>query len=496
MKSFWESLSRPARVSLVLLASAVVVSTGALGWWLTKPQYQVLFSDLRPADATVMLAELEKLKIPHQFDENTATIRVDQHQVHSTRMKLMGKEMPLQGAVGFELFNNSDFGMTEFAQKINYQRALQGELTRTILSFPEIRDVRVHLALPEQTLFKQSQVKPKAAITLTMRDGQQLQVEQIAGIQRLVSAATPGLTPQDVTVVDHRGVALSRTHDDAAETSGTPVSGRLDQKKELEIQLARKATQVLEKAFGANQVMASVDVTLNHDQVKVTTEDILGSNVRQGEARGVVVKEREIIKEPANPGGDSQSGRGTAPAQQREVEYQVGRRVEQVVSPAGSIRRLHVVAVVKQALDPQQEERVRKMLAASVGVSPERGDSVVVQSLQALVPNQPVHAIKPESSSQTQLPLLSAAETQDTTGSAAAVVATGIPAKPGVPSQLVGMLIGVVLLMIGGGWLLKKSFSRPELSDVQRQEVLSQLRSWLEQPETRSIQNPKLRESP
>ncbi|MFY7940151.1 MAG: flagellar M-ring protein FliF, partial [Burkholderiaceae bacterium] len=131
----------------------------------------MLFSDLKPQDAGAMTAELERLKVPYQVADNGTAILVDKAVVHTTRIKLMGKELPLHGAVGLELFNNTDFGMTEFAQKINYQRAVQGELTRTILSLAEIRVVRVHLALPEQGLFKQATSKAKASISLTLRQG-------------------------------------------------------------------------------------------------------------------------------------------------------------------------------------------------------------------------------------------------------------------------------------------------------------------------------------
>lgn len=251
MTEFWEGLGRGARTSLIAGLIAIVLGTAALAWWLLRADYQVLFSDLKPQDAAAMSAELDKLKIPYRFDEAQGALLVDKAQVLPTRLKLMGQDMPLQGAVGFELFNNTDFGMTEFAQKINYQRALQGELTRTILSLSEIRDVRVHLALPEQGLFKQAQSRPKAAITITLRDGQYLRPEQVNGIQRLVAAATPGMTAQDVTVVDRQGVALSRSSEESADAGAAVAgSGRLELKKDTEAQLARKAAAVLDRAFG------------------------------------------------------------------------------------------------------------------------------------------------------------------------------------------------------------------------------------------------------
>lgn len=388
MTAFWEGLGRSARAGLIAGAIAIVVLTAALAWWLMRPDYQVLFSDLKPQDAAAMSAELDKLKIPYRFDEGNGSILVDRPQVHATRIRLMGKDMPLHGAVGFELFNNTDFGMTEFAQKINYQRALQGELTRTILSLAEIRDVRVHLALPEQGLFKQANARPKAAITLTLKEGRALRPEQVSGIQRLVAAATPGMTAQDVTVVDRQGMALSRPADDVVEGGAAGGSGRLELKKDTEAQLARKAATVLDRMFGTGQAMASVDVTLNMDQVRITTEDVIPAPSRSADSRGVIVKERESVRDGGQaPLDAARSGAAGGASTQREVDYQVGRRVEQVVSQAGAVRRIQVVAVVRQALDGAQEDKLRRLLAAAVGANTERGDLVVVQSMSGLLPS-------------------------------------------------------------------------------------------------------------
>lgn len=380
LKSFWDSLSPRARAGIVAGAAAIVIGLAAASAWLVRTDYQVLFADLKPQDTAVMVAELDRMKVPYRIGADGNTILVDAAIVHSTRLKLMGKDIPLHGAAGFELFNNADFGMTEFAQKINYQRALQGEITRTILSLAEVRDARVHLALPEEGLFKRSNSKPKAAITLQLKPGESLRAEQVGGIQRLVAAAVPGISAQDVTIVDQQGIALTRAG--ASESEGEAGSGRLDLKRDTEKLLARKATDVLERAFGVGQVLASVDVTLNMDQVRTTTEDVIAAPGRNGPSTGVIVRERETAHDVGPP-----LGRGDAAARgsntQREVEYQVGRRVEQVASQPGAIRRLQVLAVVRQPLDERQLEQMRELVSAAVGAAADRGDTVVVQSLRA-----------------------------------------------------------------------------------------------------------------
>lgn len=482
MIAFWEGLSRSARASLIAGLLGIVLMTAALAWWLLRADYQVLFADLKPQDATAMTAELEKLKIPYRFDESNASILVDKAQVHSTRIKLMGKDLPLHGAVGFELFNNTDFGMTEFAQKINYQRALQGELTRTILSLSEIRDVRVHLALPEQGLFKQASARPKAAITLTLREGQALRAEQVSGIQRLVAAATPGMTAQDVTVVDKQGVALSRSVDDGGEPASSGGGGsRLDLKKDTETQLARKAAAVLDRAFGPGQALATVDVTLNMDQVRITTEDVIPAPSRTADIKGVIVKERESIRDGNLAPLDAvRSSNAAGASTQREVDYQVGRRVEQVVSQAGSVRRIQVVAVVRQPLDALQEDKLRRVLAAAVGANMDRGDTVVVQSLQALLPPTIDQAAADASSAQAAMGPESAGYPARGDAVDGRSMALGAYAKA---------LLAFAFVFVVGVWAFhslrrRQSAGRTQaaspLTEAERQAALRRVQAWMQ----------------
>ena len=230
IKEFWRGLSLAARASFaggvaLLLAMMIAATT-----WLLRTDYEILFAGLSAPDAAAMTAELDRMKLPYKLGPDGASILVDRTSVHQTRLKLLGKDIPLHGAVGFELFNNSDFGMTEFAQKINYQRALQGELTRTILSLTEVETARVHLAFPEEGLFRREQAKAKASVTLGMRRNQTLRQEQVNGIQRLISAAVPGVAPHDVTIVNTQGVALTRP---VGQESTPDFATRLELKREI-----------------------------------------------------------------------------------------------------------------------------------------------------------------------------------------------------------------------------------------------------------------------
>jgi flagellar M-ring protein FliF len=465
-KDHWNSLGNGARVTLVCGVLFIFAATIATSLWVLRPDYQVLFADLKPQDTGAMVAELERMKVPYSIGADGNTILVDRSAVHATRLKLMGKDIPLHGAAGLELFNNADFGMTEFAQKINYQRALQGEITRTILSLSEVRDARVHLALPEESLFKRATSKAKAAITLNLKAGQSLRPEQINGIQRLVAAAVPGILSQDVTIVDQQGVALTR----AVPIEGEQERGAtaLDLKRDTERLLARKATEVLERAFGAGQALASVDVSLNMDQVRVTTEDVLGAPNAAGQSTaGVMVREREVMRDvgaPLNSRGDASSRIGNT---QREIDYQVGRRVEQTATQPGAIRRLQVVAVINQSLDENQLDQMRALVAAAVGAVPERGDTVVVQSLRGLEAASTPAAAAPvgvfESGGQH-------------------VLARGTTPRTAANFDPITSLALFGLVAFVAAWLLvRRARATPDtLTIAQRQALLEQLRRWLD----------------
>ena len=478
--NFWQGLTQRARIGLATGAVVILLATAALAWWAFRVEYQALFTDLKPQDAQAMTTELERLKIPYRLGDSGTSILVDRNTVHATRIKLMGKELPLQGAVGLELFNNTDFGMTEFAQKINYQRALQGELTRTIQSLSEVREVRVLLALPEQGLFKQATSKAKASITLTMRQGQALRPEQVVGVQRLVAAAIPGMVMQDVTIVDGHGVALTRAEGSNGDAEAN--SARLELKRDTETYLSRKVAAVLDRSFGAGQALASVDVTLNMDQIRITTEDVLPAPSRTGlQATGVVVREREMLRDGGG-GADTKVSDSAGPrsgSAQRDVEYAVGRRVEQVVSQPGSIRRIQVVAVVRKALDAVQEEQLRKVIAAAVGASPDRGDTVVVQSLAGGVVQSP-EAGAPAGGAEPAAP--AQASTQDPDAA---------PRGP-VPFSWPQLLLGGLLLAVAVALLFRagrksaaakhQPSTRAPLSEAERAAALQRVRAWMREP--------------
>ena len=204
--------SAPPRTQIVLwgvlgcLVLALLVAAYLL--FLRRP-YDVLFNNLRTMDAATIVAQLDKDKVPYRLEDEGTTILVPANVVDQTRLTIMSADLPLKGMVGFELFNKSDMGLTEFAQRINYQRALQGELARTIMTLEPVDTARVHLSLPEQTVFREDRRPPKASVTIQTRPGKILTASAVRGVQRLVAAAVPELSLSDVVILDQAGEEVS-----------------------------------------------------------------------------------------------------------------------------------------------------------------------------------------------------------------------------------------------------------------------------------------------
>jgi flagellar M-ring protein FliF len=468
MMENWRNLGTGARSGVLAGLLLIALLVGSLAWWVYRPDYQVLFADLAPADAAAMTAELDKLKTPYQLGGDGHTILVPHDLVYKTRLKLMGKELPLRGSVGFEVFNNADFGMTDFVQKVNYQRAVQGELQRTILAIDDIQSARVHLAVPEQGLFKRGATRAKASVTLGMKEGRRLGEEQVAGIQRLVAASVADLTVADVTVLDQHGVAL--THVAGGDAAEAAASGQLDAKRGNEDYLLKKVNRVLEQTFGAGAAVASIDLALNMDQSKVTMEQVLPG---QGANAGLMVRERRVSSE----GEGGQNGAAKAPGSNTtEADYQVGRRVEQMSVASGSVRRMTVAVLVRQSLNEDQVEKLKEVVALAVGLNRERGDALVLYSMQQFG-SLPDSLPTPISAAATAAPLAAAGAPADAAPRAA-------PASPQAVWMPAALAAGVLLvgLVVVAGRRRSAAAAPAQLDAAARERLVLDIRHWIDTP--------------
>lgn len=211
---------------IALAAAAVMLIAFLAYWFVLRTTFAPVLTSLPPEDAADVVKVLDAKKIPYRLADAGTTVLVPTDQADKARIELVGSELPMRGQVGFELFNQSDMGLTEFAQKINYQRALQGELARTLLMLDGIQSVRVHLGLAERSLFRDEQSLPKASVALVLKPGNVLTESRVSGIQRLVAGAIPDLTPEAVAVLDETGKVVSRA-DSPAVLTMTATEARL-----------------------------------------------------------------------------------------------------------------------------------------------------------------------------------------------------------------------------------------------------------------------------
>ena len=240
------TLPAAGQIALAVGTAVLIVAILAAAWLAMRPRYEVLFRDLRPADAATIVAALENDKTPYKLDDGGATILAPASSIDQTRLEIMGADLPLKGTVGFEVFNRSDMGLTEFAQRINYQRALQGELARTIMTIEAIDTARVHLTLPEQSIFRGDRKPAKASVTLTTRPGRTLTPEAVAGIQRLVGASVPDLDVGNVVVLDAQGAIVAGA---APAVQAQEASISVQQARAIEQYYAAAARRALEPLY-------------------------------------------------------------------------------------------------------------------------------------------------------------------------------------------------------------------------------------------------------
>lgn len=369
----WLALTPARRAGWLALVGALLAGFVWLGMRVLSPAYEVAFSRLRPQDAATITTELDKLKIAYQLDDSGATVRVPQAQVHTARMKVMGKELPLAGHVGFELFNNADLGLTEFAQRVNYQRALQGELSRTIMGLERVDSARVHLSMPEQGYLRRAGAKAKASVTLSTKDGAPLDSPALRSIQRLVAAAVPDLEPADVAVVHQSVGAEPGLHGSGGvAASGLHVDPRLDAKFELEAHYTRRILALADRWFGPGRTQVSVDLQLNFDQARVVNETT--SAASRGDRAEAPRRVASAAAAAATEGGDNTVAVPAEAAGRRSSQ----RRVEEVTVAPGTVRQAHVGILVSGAVDKAELDRFRTLVLGAAALHPERGDSVAL----------------------------------------------------------------------------------------------------------------------
>ena len=412
--SAWTGLGRGQQVLLLVLGLLLPVVVVVGSQWVSDGQYVPLFASLSPEDGGAIVAQLKASKTPYRVGGNGDQILVPADRVAELRLRMAVQGLPLGGGVGFEVFDKPALGVSDFAQRLNYQRALQGELARTIGQLREVARARVHLVLPQPSLFSDRERPASASVFVKLQGSAQLGREQIRGIVHLVASSVEGLSAERVTVVDTSGRVLSM----GGAPDASPLSPRrLEIKTAVEEGVERRIQSLLDTALGAGHAMARVSAQINFDQVERTEEKYDQNAVPRQKTRSTESSKGrsatpmtpaatpDANTPPATPANqNAQNAQNTQNVTQNEgsresesVTYEVGRIVARTLTSPGEIQRLSVSVIlstptkVTQPAEkdkkevrapapraPEELEKIRKVVMGAVGFNESRGDQVSV----------------------------------------------------------------------------------------------------------------------
>ncbi|WP_058913570.1 flagellar basal-body MS-ring/collar protein FliF [Entomohabitans teleogrylli] len=403
-----------AHPKLVLLVSAAAALSAiiALTLWATAPAYRVLYSNISDRDGGAIVAQLTQMNIPYRFSDRGGAIMVPADQVHDARLKLAQQGLPKGGSVGFELLDQEKFGISQFSEQVNYQRALEGELSRTIESLGPLQSARVHLAIPRPSLFVREQKQPTASVTVNLHPGRMLEPGQVSAIGYLIASAVPGLSAESVTVVDQSGRLLTQNG------AGQLHSSQLKYTAEVETDYQQRIHAILAPLVGSRNVRAQVTAQLDFTSHEQTAEQYQPNNApekrairsrqssdaQQGGSSGVGGVPGALSNQPPTPAaapltqpitasqGTAAGDKSTAltpinSSKDETVNYELDRTLTHIRRGGGTIERLSVAVVINhlpgkegvdEALSQQQMAQIDALVKEAVGYSAARGDTVNV----------------------------------------------------------------------------------------------------------------------
>src|ERR1700677_3359807 len=268
LAAIWQQLGLSQRISVVMATVMVLGGLAAVAFWSSRVDYSLLYGKLDEGEASKVIAALDESKTPYKISRGGGAILVPSDKVYAMRMQMAGKGVPRGEGVGFEIFDKANFGISDFVQRANYTRAIQGELARTISQIDEVESARVMIVMPENRLLIDKDTYPTASVFVHVRGNSQMQPQSINSIRFLVANSVEGLKPNHVSVVDNMGNVLSENSDDDSLTGLT--STQLVARRNLEQYLAKKAQDMLDKVLGPGQAIVRISADINYDTLTRT----------------------------------------------------------------------------------------------------------------------------------------------------------------------------------------------------------------------------------
>ena len=388
LKERWQNFSTNKKILIVTLGVSFFVIVFLIGSWLTKTEYASLMTNLDTRDASAVVSKLQEFNIPYQLGPEGKSILVPKEQVYDVRLKLASEGIFEGGGLGFELFDETKLGVTDFERRLNYQRALQEELRRTILQLDEVENARVHIVLPEKSVFVEDEKSATASIALKLKPLGKLKPEQVKGLIHLVASSVEGLPVENVNIIDMNGNILSQ--DVLTEGSDYEVKNMFAQQKDFEKEIEQKVQGMLEKILGPGKAVAMVTAELDFNQEQ-TTEIVYGKDG--------VIRSQQIVEDNATStgGGEIPTGTGSNtdpdgyPAvnpgesesnhKDETLNYEVDKRETTTIKAPGTLKRLSTAVSVDGVLNNNLVAQIENMVSAATGYSQERGDQIFVSSL-------------------------------------------------------------------------------------------------------------------
>lgn len=433
-------LSNQQKVLLMVAVAAVIALFVASSTWIKQADYRVLFSNISERDGGAIIAALDQMNIPYKFNDSGGAILVPGSNVHEIRLRLATQGLPKSGGVGFELMENQKFGISQFAEQVNYQRGLEGELARTIQSISAVQAARVHLAIPKPTVFLREDQKPSASVLINLYPGRLMEASQIAGIQNLVAASVPNLSVSGVTLIDQSGAMLSQLKSKLMDAGLDPTQIRYVQ--EIEGIAIKRVEDILSPIVGQGNFRVQVAADIDFSQSEQTAEthrpnttppDVAIRSQQTSETAGATLSAQGVpgalsnqppvpatapLTQPAVPGAGTAAGGAPLPGQlnaagvqapiasvaqpintrkDSTINYEVDKTISHTRQAVGTIKRLSAAVVVNhrkdakgqpKALADTELKQIDDLVKEAMGYNKERGDSVSVA-------NAPFSVIEP-----------------------------------------------------------------------------------------------------
>ncbi|NNM68534.1 MAG: flagellar M-ring protein FliF [Gallionella sp.] len=403
-------------ISIAVGVAALIALLTSVWMWGQTPDYRVLYSNISDRDGGAIIESLQQLNVPYKFAEGGGALLVPSNLVYETRLKLATQGLPKGGTVGFELMENQKFGISQFAEQVNYQRALEGELARSVQSIAAVQGARVHLAIPKPTVFVKEQQKPSASVVLTLHPGRFLDSAQVSAIVHLISSSVPEMSAKNVTVVDQSGTLLSANHDGIG-NEGLDAS-QLRYIQQIEQNYVQRVEAILTPMVGATNVRAQVTADIDFSQTEQTAEiykpntDPKDSTLRSQQsveslngsssASGVPgalsnqppVPATAPIVAPAGSSVPAGTSNPTSVHKESTVNYEVDRTIRHTKLPVGTIKRISIAVVVNnrkvtdakgqvslKPLSTEEKTQINNLVSDAVGFDQSRGDTLNVQNV-------------------------------------------------------------------------------------------------------------------